>query len=37
MRKAFGETIVELAEKDENIILISGDVENEMEIFKKKF
>jgi transketolase len=37
MRKAFGETIVELAEKDENIILISGDVEHEMEIFKKKF
>lgn len=37
MRKAFGETIVELAEKDKNIILISGDVEHEMEIFKKKF
>jgi transketolase len=37
MRKAFGETIVKLAEKDENIILISGDVEHEMEIFKKKF
>jgi transketolase len=37
MRKAFGETIVELAEKDENIISISGDVEHEMEIFKKKF
>jgi len=37
MRKAFGETIVELAVKDENIILISGDVEHEMEIFKKKF
>ena len=35
--KAFGKTIVKLAEKDEKIILISGDVEQEMEEYKKKF
>jgi transketolase len=38
MRKAFGQTIVELAEKDENIILITGDVEfQEIGIFKERF
>ena len=37
MRRAFGKTIVKLAEKDEKIILISGDVEQEMEEYKKKF
>ena len=37
MRRAFGKTIVKLAEKDEKLILISGDVEQEMDEFKKKF
>ena len=37
MRKAFGEEIVKLAEKDKSIILISGDVEHEMTEYKKKF
>ena len=37
MRRAFGKTIVKLAEKDEKIILISGDVEQEMDEYKKKF
>ena len=31
MRRAFGKTIVKLAEKDPNIFLISGDVEQEMD------
>ena len=35
MRKAFGEEIVKLAEKDKSIILISGDVEHEMTEYKK--
>ena len=37
MRRAFGKTIVKLAEKDENIILVTGDVEQEMEAYKEKF
>tara|TARA_Y100000389_G_C17432870_1_gene503785 strand:- start:1404 stop:1886 length:483 start_codon:yes stop_codon:yes gene_type:complete len=37
MRRAFGKTIVKIAEKDEKVILISGDVEQEMDEFKKKF
>jgi transketolase len=37
MRRAFGETIVELAEKDPNIFLITGDVEQEMQEYKEKF
>ena len=37
MRRAFGKTIVKLAEKDENIILVTGDVEQEMETYKEKF
>ena len=37
MRKAFGKTIVELAEKDKNIVLLCGDVEQEMTEFKNKF
>ena len=37
MRRAFGKTIVKLAQKDERIILISGDVEQEMEEYKKLF
>ena len=35
MRRAFGKTIVKLAEKDEKLVLISGDVEQEMDEFKK--
>ena len=37
MRRAFGKTIVRLANKDENIILLTGDVEQEMDEFKEKF
>jgi len=37
MRRAFGKTIVKLAEKDPNIILISGDVEQEMDEYKDRF
>jgi len=37
MRKAFGETLMKLAEKDEKIVLLTGDVEQEMVPFKEKF
>ncbi len=37
MRRAFGKTIVKLAEKDPNIILISGDVEQEMDEYKDRW
>lgn len=37
MRRQFGKTIVELAELDPKIILITGDVEHNMYEFKKKF
>lgn len=37
MRKAFGKTIVKLAEKDPTIVLLTGDVEQEMDEFKEKF
>lgn len=37
MRKQFGETIVKLAEKDKNIVLLTGDVEQEMDSFKEKY
>jgi transketolase len=37
MRRAFGKTIMKLAEKDENIVLLTGDVEQEMDLFKEKF
>jgi len=37
MRVAFGKTIVKLAEKDDRIVLITGDVEQEMTEFKEKF
>ena len=37
MRKQFGKTIVRLAEKDERIVLITGDVEQEMTEFKARF
>ena len=37
MRRAFGKTIVKLAEKDERIVLLIGDVEQEMDDFINKF
>jgi len=37
LRRQFGETIVKLAEKDENIILLIGDVKQEMDRFIQKF
>ena len=37
MRRAFGKTIVKLAEKDERIVLLIGDVEQEMGEFMEKF
>ena len=37
MRRAFGKTIVKLAEKDENIVLLTCDVMQEMDEFIKKF
>jgi len=37
MRRQFGKTVVDLAEKDSKIILITGDVEHYMDDFKKKF
>jgi len=37
MRRAFGKTIVKLAEKDPNIVLISGDVEQEMDEYKERW
>ena len=37
MRKIFGETIVKIAEKDSSVVLLTGDVEQEMDEFKSKF
>jgi transketolase len=37
MRKAFGQTIAELAEKDEKLVLLHGDVEQEMGEFKRRW
>jgi transketolase len=37
MRRAFGKTIVRLAEKDPKIVLLIGDVEQEMNEYKKRF
>jgi len=37
MRRMFGKTIVELAEKNENLVLLVGDVEQNMDEFKKRF
>ena len=34
MRRAFGETLMKLADKDERIVLLTGDVEQEMEPFQ---
>ena len=37
MREIFGTTVTRLAEKDENIVLLTGDVEQEMHQFREKF
>ncbi len=37
MRKIFGETIVKIAERDSSVVLITGDVEQEMDEFKRRF
>jgi transketolase len=37
MRKQFGKIIVQLGEKDPNLVLITGDVEQEMDEFKSLF
>lgn len=37
MRKQFGKTLVEIAEKNENIVLLIGDVEQEMTEYKKRW
>jgi len=37
MRKQFGKTIVELAEKDPKLVLLIGDVEQEMVEFKNRW
>jgi transketolase len=37
MRRKFGKVIVELAERDENIFLLVGDVEQSMDEYKKRF
>jgi transketolase len=37
MRVQFGKTIVKLASKDERIVLLSGDVLQEMDEFREKF
>lgn len=37
MRRQFGKTLVRLAEKDSNIVLLTGDVEQEMDEFKERF
>jgi len=37
MRKQFGKTIVQIAEKDERVVLLIGDVEQEMTEFKERF
>lgn len=37
MRKAFGKTIVEIGKKDPNLFLLTGDVVQEMDEFKKLY
>ncbi|OGJ15891.1 hypothetical protein A3K73_01620 [Candidatus Pacearchaeota archaeon RBG_13_36_9] len=37
LRKDFGKTITEIAEKDDKIILLTGDYESGLEVFKEKF
>ena len=37
MRRAFGKTICKLAEKDKNIVLLTGDVEQDIYEYKERF
>jgi len=37
MRQKFGETIVKIAKKDPKVVLLTGDVEQEMEEYKELF
>ena len=37
MRRAFGKTIVRLAEKDPSVVLLTGDVEQEIAEYKERF
>ena len=37
MRRMFGKVIEELAERDENLVLLTGDVEQAMDEYKKRF
>lgn len=37
MRRAFGKVIVKLAEKDPSIVLLTGDVEQEIDVYKSRF
>jgi transketolase len=37
MRRIFGETLVEIAEKDSRIVLLHGDVEQEMDGYKARW
>jgi len=37
MRRAFGKTIVRLAEKDTRLVLLTGDVEQEINEYKQRF
>ena len=37
MRRIFGKTLVEIAENDPNIVLLHGDVEQEMDEYKKRW
>jgi len=37
MRKAFGKTLMALADRDDKIVLLTGDVEQEMNPFKEKY
>lgn len=37
MRKTFGETIVRMAELDSRVVLMTGDVEQEMALYKERF
>ncbi len=37
MRRIFGKTILELADRDEKLILLVGDVEQNMDEFKRRF
>ena len=37
MRRAFGKTVLRLAETDSSVVLLTPDVEQEMDLFKERF